>query len=401
MSTSQVQLSERAMERARIAIGGVFFLVGLAFGTWAARIPDFKRDLSLSDAQLAVAFVCLEGAAVAGLWVGGALAVRIGSGPAVRWSIPLFAMALAVLGFVPGLGALGATVAMFALANSVIDVAMNAQGVVVERRLGRPLMSAFHAMHPIGGIVGSAVGALAAHQSVDRALHLPMVGAVMLVLSFVIGPRLLPGKADRTDGERSGDRTGRGWSRPLVLFSVMAFCMTFADGTANNWSAVYLRDVLHASPGVAGAVVTAFLAAMALGRLVGNRLVRRYGAVRVFRVAALIGGLGLAAGTVTDQVAGGFLGFAVFGIGASVTLPLTLAAAGGLPDVDTARAVARVSMVGYVGSFVAPALVGGLTEDAGLRVALLLPAALVLATLPLAHCLREADSGPCDVPGAR
>jgi MFS family permease len=182
------------------------------------------------------------------------------------------------------------------------------------------------------------------------------------------------------------------WSRSLVLAGVMACCLTFAEGAATNWSAVHLRESLGASPGVAGAAVTVFLLAVAAGRLPGDRLVRRFGTVTVFRVAALTGGIGLAAGLGTQSVAGALAGFAFLGLGLSVTMPITISVAGEAGSASTAHAVAGISAMAYAGSFVAPAVIGAVATTTNLTVALLVPAVLVVALTPLAGQMARSRS---------
>jgi MFS family permease len=177
-----------------------------------------------------------------------------------------------------------------------------------------------------------------------------------------------------------------------MFVGVLACCLNFAESGATNWSAVHLRESLGASPGVAGAAVTVFLLAMAACRLRGDRLVNRFGAVTVFRVAALTGGLGLGVGLATQSVVGALVGFAFLGLGLSVTMPITISAAGEAGDASTAHAVATVSAMAYAGSFIAPAVIGALAAATNLTTALLLPAVLVVALAPLAGQMARSRS---------
>jgi len=175
--------------------------------------------------------------------------------------------------------------------------------------------------------------------------------------------------------------------------------LTFTEGAANNWSAVYLRDELNASPAIAASVVTIFLISITLGRLGGDRLSATVGAVGVFRLGALIGSVGLGGALLVQTTWAGLVGFAALGLGLSVMLPVAIAAAGIRSDVSTATAVARVATLGYLGSFVAPAVIGGANGVIGLTGALFIPAVLLIATVPLARVLHPApDLAPVGVP---
>jgi MFS family permease len=389
----------------------MFFFTGAVFGTWAARIPAFKDDLNLSNGNLAVAFVSLEAGAVLGLQLGGFLVPKVSSRRALAWALPAFGCALAVLGTVPNLVLFAVVLAAMAMANSVVDVAINSSGVAVQYLSGRSVMSRMHAMHSVGGIAGAGVGAALVALDVSRSVHLIAVGVIIAVASFLVSRRLLPPRVEqRADTEAVkvvAEAAGvapedlpshteqivgwrRGWSRPLVLIGAVAFCLTFAEGGANNWSAVYLREELGVRASLAAVVVAAFLAAVTAGRLVGDRLLARFGPAAVFRAAVLIAGLGFGGAVLLHNPIAGFIGFILLGLGLSVTLPVVISAAGSMPHLASATAVSRVATMGYLGSFVAPAVVGALAGPLTLGWALAGGAVLVLVTFPAARLLSRA-----------
>jgi len=373
---------------ARASTAALFFATGTVFGSWAGRLPAVKEQLGLSDGALAVALLSLEAGAVLGLPAGGRLVSRWGSRAVLGWSMPLFAVLFVGVGAAPTLAVLVAGTAMMAAANSVVDVAMNAQGLALQVRSGQPVMSQLHAAHPVGGVLGAGLGSLAAAFGVGVLPHFAVVGAGIVAVASAAVRRLV---ADRAPAEET-PRRAMVWSTPLLLVGALAFCLNFAEGGASNWAAVHLRESLGASPGTAGMAVTVFLVAMAFGRLFGDRLVRRYGRTAVFRLAAIVGGLGLGAGLLTESVAGGLAGFALLGIGLSVTMPLTISAAGEVNAGTAAQAVATVSTMAYLGSFVAPPVIGSVSTAVDLGIALLVPAVLLLLLVPVAGVLRP--SGP-------
>jgi len=368
----------------RAATASLFLATGTVFGSWAGRLPAVKEQAGLSDATLAVALLSLEAGAVLGLPAGGRLVSRWGSRAVLGWSMPAFAVLFVGVGAAPTLVLLAAGTALMATANSVVDVAMNAQGLALQGRGGQSVMSRLHAAHPVGGVLGAGLGSLAAAVGIGVLPHFAAVAAGIVAVRFVAVRRLVP---DEAPAAHTSQRA-MAWSTPLLLVGALAFCLTFAEGGASNWAAVHLRESLGASPGTAGMAVTVFLVAMAAGRLSGDRLVGRYGRPAVFRLAALAGGLGLGAGLLTGSVAGGLVGFAFLGIGLSVTMPLTISAAGEVATGTAAQAVATVSTMAYLGSFVAPPVIGSVATAANLGVALLVPAVLLLLLALAAGVLR-------------
>ena len=169
---------------------------------------------------------------------------------------------------------------VFGATAGMADVAMNAQGVVVEQRYGRSIMSGLHGLWSAGGLIASGVGALAAHADVDPRLHFLGAAAVLCVIGALACRRLLDIRLP-DDGAPAFALP----SRAVLLIGLVGFCAIFAEGGTADWCAVYLRTVTGAEPGLAAAAYTGFALAMTGGRLVGDRVVRRFGAVATVRVS--------------------------------------------------------------------------------------------------------------------
>jgi len=275
---------------------------------------------------------------------------------------------------------------------------MNAQGVAVQRLMGRPVLSGMHATHSLGGILGAGGGALAARLDAEPFQHFLVVVVVAGVASAAASPLLVPSRVDVEEeplGDAIEDTSGlrrwfSGWTTPIVLLGALAFCVTLADGAALNWSAVYVTDSSGATEALGAIGLGVFLGAVTLGRLVGDRLVSRFGSVGVFRSGALVAGLGFGGALLVDAPVAGLIGLGLLGAGIANALPLAIAAGSNSPGETPATATARVSTLGYLGSFVGPVLIGGLASLHGLPFALGLPTLLVLATAFGAKVVRRA-----------
>jgi MFS family permease len=341
---------------AHAAVAGAFLLSGLVFGTWAARIPALQDALDLTDGDLAVALVALNGGAIAGLQAGAVLVARAGSRAALRVALPAFALLLVPIAAAPTMAALVAALAVSAAVNSVVDVAINANAVTVERRHGRAVLSRMHAMLTLGGIVGAAGAALAAYLGTGVRVHFTLVAATGAGAALLLG-RWLAGDRAAPEQGRPGPRPRARW---LLGLGGLAFCVTLAEGSGNDWTAAYLHD-LGSGDTVAAVGVAAFLAAMTAGRLAGDHLRARVGPVRLLRGAALLAALGLGVALPLRDPVAGLAGFALLGLGLSVTLPVILATANDRAvraGRSPAAAVARVSTMAYLGSFAGPAAIG-------------------------------------------
>jgi predicted MFS family arabinose efflux permease len=395
---SAEQISEPRVRWARIGAVACFLLTGVISASWASRVPAIKDGLGLSNGQFAIALLGLEAGAVLGLQLGGLVVPRTGSRRALIASLLAFSGTLLGPALAPSLLVLAVSLFSFAVLNSVVDVAMNAQGVAVQRLLGRPVLSGLHAMHSLGGVLGAGAGALAARLGTTPPPHFLVCALVAVVGSLAAWLLLLPSRVDAKkeqseDGAPSTSSLRRwfsGWSVSIALLGALAFCFTLAEGAGLNWSAVYVADALGGTEALGAIGLGVFLGAVTLGRLVGDRLVSRLGAVRVFRVGAVIAGVGFGGALLVDAPVAGLVGLALLGAGIANALPIAITAGGNTPGETPATAAARVSTLGYLGSFVGPVLVGGLASLSSLPVALGLPALFVLAAALGARAVRRA-----------
>jgi predicted MFS family arabinose efflux permease len=365
------------LRRGRLSATVVFFATGLVSATWTARIPAVQDRLGLSAGQLALAVLAIEGGALVGLPMGAALVTRGSSRRSLQLAFVVFAPALLVAVVMPGLGSLVLALPVWAAANSVIDVAVNTQGVELERRYGRPLLSGLHAAHSFGLLAGGLMAFTAISGGLSLEAHVATVGAVTLAAVQWASRRLL---------DEAAAPSRPVFARPdrrVWLLGAMAFCAFLIDGAANNWTAVHLRSEHHASAAVAAAGFTVFACTLAVGRLLGDRLIRRAGRVRALRLSGALtaagGGLAIAA----PSLAVAFAGWAVVGAGLAVIAPAILGAAPDLTDAPAGGAIAAVTSIGYLGSFTGPPLIGALAQlsDLSTALALLVVAATVVALL--------------------
>jgi MFS family permease len=371
------------LSRARAATTAVFFITGAVSASWAARIPAVQERLDLSAGALSVAFLALEGGAVLGLPLGGALVAHIGSRWSLRLGFAIYPPALLASAFAPSLVWLAAAIGVMASANSVVDVAMSTQGVEIEARYRRPVLSRMHAGHSFGVLGGGLCGTAAAAADVSAQGHFAAV-AVMGVAAglastgWLVDESITPGTPV--------------FVRPrgaLALVGVVAFFVILIDGASSYWSAVHLRTERDASAVIAAAGFTAFALAVALGRLFGDRLVARLGRVRLVQIAGLVAAAGsgfvIAAPSAPVEV----VAWAILGAGLA-TIPPTLF--GAVPAVSAAPlpvAIATVATFGYLGSFTGPPLIGAIAEITTLTAAL---GVLVVAAVSTSLLARRALS---------
>ena len=374
-----------------LATGAVFAVLGVVYGSWASRIPAAVERLDLAEGDLGLALATLALGSVFAMPLGGWLVHRAGSRPLVRIGIALVCVTNGVVMLAPSLAVFAVLTFLWGAAHSATDVAVNAHAVEIERRLPRPVLSKLHALFSIGGLAGAGSGALVVALGVDARVHLGALSATLLVLAVAATRPLLPAAADRVaraTAERTGRRRLRRPSQRVVVLGALAFAALLVEGSAADWSAVYVHHQLGAAQSTAALTFTAFAAAMAAGRLAGDRLVLRLGPVAVVRRGALLAAGGMAAALLTARPGAAIAGYACLGAGIAVAVPIVYRAAGQTPDTAPSVAMAAVFSAGYFGLMVGPALVGGVAELVGLERALTLVAVLAALMAVLARSVR-------------
>lgn len=382
-----------ADRRARRAVAVVFAVHGTASGTFATRIPWLREHLALTPGRLGVALVCVTLGAAAAMPLAAWLEHRLGARAALRYTSLACCAGLLLPPLMPGLLWLCAGLFVFGCGLGVMDVAMNAQGVHVEERYGRSVMSSLHGMWSVGGLVGGAGGALAAHAGLPATVHLALVAPVLGTVAGVACRWVLDVRAPAGDGAPAPPRFALP-TRGALAVGLVGFCAVFAEGASMDWSGIYLRDVTGASPGLAASAYTAFACTMALARLAGDVTVQRFGAVRTVRAGGVLATLGGALVVAAESPPAAVGGYALIGVGIAVVVPLCFSAAGRTSAGAPGQAIAGVATLAYASGLAAPAAVGWIAEATSLTSSFALVTVLTAGLVVGAPMLRPAPRGP-------
>ena len=375
---------------ARWATSAVFFANGMVIATWVVRVPSVQGALHLPPASVGVALLGMSVGSLIAMPQTGGLSARFGTRRVTVWAGLCMMLALLLPFLAPNLWWLFAALMVLGASNGVMDVAMNAQGVAVERALARPVLSSFHAAYSLGNLAGAALGSLLLGAGLGSLIHASIITLGMGTLVALAGARLLPKQADERGTESplpesaaqptEPGLTAAALSTPpaapvqpsrlsspsslVWLLGVLCFLGMLGEGSLGDWSGLYSRDVLGVSGAALGAAYTAFTLAMALGRSLGDGWRSRYGDRRVVEVGALTSGVGLGLGLLTLNPYLAALGFLVFGLGIANVVPVLYGTAG---HALAGRGIARVATIGYAGFLTGPPLIGFVSQLTSLR----------------------------------
>jgi fucose permease len=390
------QLDDRRLRTATRATYAAFLGAGFAFASWASRIPQVRTRLDLDPSALGLVLLAIAAGSVIALPVSGPLIARTGSRRTVTVMALLLGVSLLVVavGSVTGVVPLVVGLFLMGLSNGAWDVAMNVQGAVVERQLGRAIMSRFHAGFSLGTVAGALIGAAMVALDVPVPAHLVAVGLLVGLVVPVAVRGYLP---DVDPGAAATQTSGAGalaaWREPrTLLIGVFVLAFAFAEGAANDWISVALIDGHRTSAAVGTLGFAVFLSAMTAARWVGPPLLDRYGRVPVVRLLAVLSVAGLVL-FVVGNPAVAFLGALLWGAGASLGFPVGMSAGAD----DPARAAGRVSVIasiGYCAFLGGPPLIGVLGQQVTVLRALLVVAVLLAVATVIAGSLRPPAGAP-------
>lgn len=369
--------------RPRAAITIVFFVDGALFATWASRIPALSDRAGAGAGALGLCLLAPAAAAVCAMPLVGRLLPGRSSRAFCRAAVGALMLAVLLPALARSVPALGATLLLVGGANSSLDLVMNAQGVSVERTLGRPILSSLHAAFSFGGFAGAGMGALAAALRVA-----PLPHFALAVLLFGLPGLIATQRLHRHDHDADAQAPRLSWSRlpgRLVLLGAACFFSLVAEGGASDWSAKLVRDDLAGTAALGAVAYAVFSLAMGSGRLLADRLWARWGGSGLVRRCGALAAGGFAAGLAVGTVAAAIAGFAALGLGLAGVIPTLFRSGAEQPGVSTGPALAAVSSLGYLGFLAGPPIIGGLAQLTSLRLAC---GVLVLAgvvVLLLAH----------------
>jgi len=357
MAVTRLQPSP-ALRRARVATSAIFAVHGAVAGSFAARVPWVADHVGTGVGGLGLALLMPGVGALLAMPISGRLVHRFDLRKLVRVLIVLWCAALILPSLPTNLPLLCVTLVIYGATAGVADVAMNAHAVLVEERYERSVMSGFHGWWSVGGLAGSAVAALAARAGIGAPLHFALTAAGLIAIALLASTWLLSHKPDPSAEEPPAFALP---SREVWAIGLIGLCAVFAEGASLDWSAVYVRDLLHHPAATAAATVSIFSTCMAVARFGGDWVVRRLGPVTTVRLSGVCATVGVLIVVLASPVALVILGFGLVGIGIAVVVPLVFAAAGRLPG-NTGRNIAGVAGIAYGSGLIAPGVIGGIAH---------------------------------------
>jgi MFS family permease len=364
---------------ARATIFLAFFGNGFLATCWVVHIPRIRGELGLSDGELGLILWAATVGLFLGTTLGGWIVERYRSQFVTGIALACLGAATVLAVVSAGRLALALSLIPFGFCNGLIDVSMNSQAAAFEQRTGRSVMSSFHALYSLGGLLGTLFGAALLAAKIPPLTHVLIAAIPLIVAGCFMHRGLIPEeKQDHPHGFFFSFPSGK-----MVPLAIMAFVFFLTEGAIYDWSGVFLRTELRVDLAAASIGYAAFSLLMASIRFCGDFWVARFGRLGVFIVGTVVGAAGLMLACLGGNYLVSVIGFGLVGVGLANCVPLIFSAAARQSDTGFGRGIAAVASAGYFGFFAGPPLIGSIAQAIGLQKALLLVAVSLILTLLL------------------
>ncbi|MEQ9098370.1 MAG: MFS transporter [Imperialibacter sp.] len=362
--TSSVILNKT---RLRIAVASIFFVHGLNFSSWAARIPDIQLKLGLSEAALGGVLLVLPLGSLASLPFSGVIIDKLGSRLVVLVATLGYALTLPFLGFSSSVAMLSVGLFIYGFFGNTVNIAVNTQAIGVQTHYGRTIMASFHGTWSLAGFTGAGIGTLMVALGVEPQMHYLIMLALVVVILSINYPHTLKEDVNRNTGKFK-------WVKPdgtLVKIGLIAMCGMMSEGCMFDWSGVYFKKVVEAPEAWVPLGFSAFMMTMAGGRFISDRLTNRFGIGTVLKASGILIASGLLFAVALPYFATALIGFLLVGFGVSSVVPLAYSVAGKSKTMSAGMALTMVSSISFLGFLLGPPLIGFIAEASSLRASFL------------------------------
>lgn len=347
----------------RLAVTIFYFCTGLIFSSWASRIPTIKNNLGISEGELGSLLLVMPIGEVATLALVGKLIAMYGSKTMYKIGILAYATMLLAIPFATNFWTLAVILTFFGIFSNTCNIAVNTQGVDVEKVYNKSIMSSFHGAWSLAGFVGALIGLIIMSFDIDIIPHFILIFAIILLLFFGFQKYLF-------DNETVEGEEKKGFAKPdkaLIQLGIIGFLGMATEGTMFDWSGVYFHEIVQAPEKWTTLGYAAFMITMATGRFVGDYFIERFGKRRILQISGVLMGSGLLVSVFFPSLVICTMAFMLVGLGVACTVPTVYSVAGQHKTINPGVALAMVSSISFLGFLIGPPLIGYIAELFDLR----------------------------------
>lgn len=350
-------------KRIRIAVSLFYFCQGIAFASWASRIPIIKAQLQLTEAQLGTILLMLPIGQLVTMALSGRLVSKYGSHRILPITAIAYGIILCSIAFAANAWQLGLCLFLFGVIGNMCNISVNTQGVLAEGLYNKPIMASFHGVWSLAGFTGALLGLLTLNINLSTLPHFIIIFFLIVINVLMNRRHLAP------PNEQNIQRTTSTFKPDKILISlgIVGFCSMATEGAMFDWSGVYFHDIVLAPESLIMLGYASFMIMMATGRFIGDKIIRKIGRQRTLQFAGVLMFVGMALSVVFPTIYACTIGFMLVGVGVSCNVPTVYSIAGKHSKIPSGVALAMVSSISYLGFLMGPPLIGYIAELFSLR----------------------------------
>ncbi|MCH7406563.1 MFS transporter [Belliella aquatica] len=356
------------LQKRRAALGSLFFLAGLCFASWASRIPDVQAKFELSESQLGTLLLGLPIGSLVALPLAGWLVHRYGSKMVIVFGSVGYMIFLPLIGFSSTIWTLIPSVVFFGMVGNLMNISLNTQALALEDMYGRSILASFHGLWSLAGFTGAGIGAGMIYFDVLPKFHYLLISVLVLLIIIISQGLLVKEEKPKAGG-------GMVLKRPddlLLRIGGIAFLGMLAEGCMFDWSGVYFKKVVDINPSFVAIGYVTFMAAMASGRFISDRLNNRFGRLVILRGSGILIFSGLIIAVALPTAYPAIFGFLLVGFGVASIIPVAYSVAGRSKLYSPGVALAIVSTISFFGFLIGPPLIGFIADLSSLKASFIL-----------------------------
>lgn len=350
----------------RIAVSALFFVSGFGFSSFASRIPSIQQNLHINEAQLGTALFAIPFGLVCMLPLTGYILGKYESRYGLLIGCFAYNISLCLLGYVTNLWQLMLVLFFFGGSRNLMNIAVNAQSLGVQKFYSKSIIATFHGIWSITGFMGGALGGIMISHDISPAVHFEIASVICFILIGIFFKDTI-----RNDVRKPEEGAKKVWYHfpkgPLLILGIIAFCCMTCEGIMFDWSGIYFREVVHASKQNITTGYVAFMCAAAIGRFIGDWAINKLGPKRVLQIGGSLAFVGFLVSISFPYLIPATIGFILVGLGISCIVPLIMALAGKTSGKSAGIAIASVSTVSYFGFLFGPPVIGYVAQAANLQ----------------------------------
>ena len=353
------------LSKRRVALGAMFFFMGLCFSTWAARIPDIQAKFQLSEGQLGTILLCLPIGSMIGLPIAGWSVHTYGSRAIILFGSFAYAFTLPLIGLANATWMIVPVLVLFGMLGNIMNISLNTQALGLESQMGKSILASFHGLWSMAGFTGAGLGAGLIFLDFTPAGHYAVVTGISVVIVLFSQKYVIN---DRKDTEESGGLVLKRPDDLLLRIGMISFLGMMTEGCMFDWSGVYFKKIVLAQPEFVALGYVCFMGAMASGRFITDKATNRFGRIPVLQVSGALIFVGLVLSVAIPTVYTAAVGFLLVGLGVASIVPVSYGIAGRSKLYSPSVALALVSTISFFGFLLGPPLIGFVADLFDLKV---------------------------------